>query len=350
MNEFYPAHGGNVWQHPVDLDFSININPLGMPAQASNAAMRGVMLAGHCYPDPSCLELRRRLATLHGLVPGQILVGNGASELILALCQLAREGTVLVQEPTFEEYAACALRAGAGVRSLPARRDFRLSEDFCRAITAQVSLAFLCSPNNPTGLLIPRRDLLRIARRCEETGTWLCVDECFLPFTEREREQTMLGELRHFPHLLVLRAFTKVYAMPGLRCGVLYCADLRAAELVRRHLSTWNVSLPAQMAAAEAIGAGRDAYLKRTRQVISRGRGQLSRQLQEQGLVRWLVPGESDYLFFGAREDLQARLLEQGILIRSCASWPGCPADSFRICVRLGMENEELIRRWRRIR
>lgn len=338
-------HGGDIYRNPAEYDFSVNINPLGMPEGSIRAAREGILLSDR-YPDYQGEKLCRAVAGAKGTEPGQILLGNGAAELIYALCHALRPGKALAAAPCFQEYEAAVRSAGGTMlfRDLSEESGFVLEEGILSAITEETELLFLCNPNNPTGTLAERNLLERIALRCEETGTYFCLDECFLPFLEEEREWTMLGEFKNFPHLIILRAFTKIYGMPGLRLGYAVSADRELLERIRQQIQPWNTSIPAQLA---GIAALKDReYLVRTRKLIREEKEYLRRELLD-GLAERVYASEANYLFFKSRPDLKERLLEKKILIRSCGNYRNLTEGFFRIGVRTHEENKELIRRWR---
>lgn len=221
---------------------------------------------------------------------------------------------------------------------------FRLGEEILSAITEETDILFLCNPNNPTGTLTEKALLLEVAKRCEETGTWFCLDECFLPFLAEEEKLTMMSEIERFPHLLILRAFTKIYGMPGLRLGYAVSANTGLLRRMRQTLQPWNTSLPAQLAGIAALQD--ETYLSRTRQLLSQEKEFLQKALLA-GLADKVYDSRANYLFFKGPEDLQERLLEKKVLIRSCSSYPGLSEGYFRIGIRTHAENEALLDRWR---
>ena len=340
-------HGGDIYAHPADLDFSINLNPLGMPGAALQAAREGILLTDR-YPDPHARELVLANTEEKQLKTEQILIGNGAAELIYALCHALKVKKGLLLSPTFGEYEEALRSTGAELTfwNLPEEQDFRLEQDFLSALDQKTDVLFLCNPNNPTGSLINRDLLLQIAGKCERTDTFFCLDECFLPFLQEEEDYTMMEMTAEFPHLLILRAFTKIYAMAGLRLGYAVSSNRVLLEQMRRSMQPWNTSIPAQMAGAEAIRDG--AYLKRTRELIVAEREYLIRELSN-GLTEKIYPGAANYIFFRSRKDLWERLLQEGVLIRSCENYRNLSAGYFRIGIRSREENTELIRRWRKI-
>lgn len=340
------VHGGDCYRNQIEYDFSININPLGMPRECLEAAFWGICLSGR-YPDDTGEELCMAIARKEGIKRENILLGNGAAELIYALCYCLRPGKALVAAPCFQEYENALLAAGGKMVYYPLKEenDFRLEEGFLSAITREMEIVFLCNPCNPTGLLIDQELLYKIALKCEQTGAWLCVDECFLPFLKRERKLSLLEKLQEFPHLIVLRAFTKIYGMPGLRLGYACSGNHKLLEKMRCTLQPWNTSIPAQMAGVAALRAD-EAYLEETRTLIEEERKYLMGMLPGE-LAQKVYPSEANFILFKSRKDLQRLLLEKKILIRDCSNFENLSEGFFRIGIRTHEENQELIHRWK---
>lgn len=339
-------HGGDIYRNNVEYDFSVNINPLGMPEGSLKAAAAGLGLSG-AYPDYRGEELCAAIAAAEQVQKEQVILGNGAAELIYALCHAVRPRRGLVPAPSFQEYEAAVKGAGGSMNFFPLRKEnsFLLTQEILQEITEGTDLFFLCNPNNPTGCMTDRRLLMQAAQRCRETGTWFCLDECFLPFSEEEERYTMKHMLEAFPNMIILRAFTKIYGMPGLRLGYALTANQELLRKLRSCLQPWNTSLPAQMAGREALKDG--AYLERTRRLIREQRQYLYEELSK-GIADEIYESGANFIFFHGREDLKERLLEQKVLIRACDNFPNLTKGYFRIAVRTPEENKELICRMRR--
>lgn len=225
------THGGDlvaaraVWGGEV-LDFSANLNPLGMPESVRQAAVGAVKEAVH-YPDPLCRALSAAIARRDGVAPEQVLCGNGAADLVFRLAFSERPRRALVTAPTFSEYEEALSAAGCGVvrHVLDPERDFDLTEAVLNDLEPGLDLAFFCTPNNPTGRVIRRELMEAILEKCRAAGIRLVVDECFLALSDGGEEASLAGYLEQYPNLLLLRAFTKSYAMPGLRLGYCLSAD-----------------------------------------------------------------------------------------------------------------------------
>lgn len=349
-------HGGDIYRNAVQYDFSININPLGMPPGCVEAAKRGVELCMH-YPDFRGEELCGAIAEAEGVRKEQVILGNGAAEILYTLISCLHPDRVLIPVPAFGEYEAAAAAFGGKCDfwEMQEEADFRLEETFLEAVQECTDLIILCNPNNPTGASIKKELLLQIAEKSEKTGTWLCVDECFLPFTEKEAGLTLKHSLEAFPHLIVLRAFTKIYGMPGLRLGYALTADKRVLSGIRRRLQPWNTSIPAQMAGIQALKA--QGFVERTVKYVKDERDFLCRELADMppGIADKIYPSEANYILMRSSTDLYTRMLEQGFLIRSCRDYRGLQpkrgslAGYFRIAVRTHGENRVILDCMRRL-
>ena len=339
------THGGDVWTHSGVLDFSANLHPLGMPPQVAQAAGDAVADAVH-YPDPLCRALRTAIAARDGAEPEQVICGSGAADLIFRLCLTLKPKRALVTAPTFSEYEQALRLSGCAVErfTLSPEGSFDLDAAILDAIAPGMDLVFLCTPNNPTGRLIAPSLLEEILRRCGEVGARLVLDECFVELTDGENMARAVGEN---PNLFLLRAFTKTYAMPGLRLGYGLCSDRELLERLYAAAQPWSVSNVAQ-AAGIAACACRD-WPERGREILRVQRPRLLEDLRALGCAAW--EGQANYLLFQARgiEDLKERLLERNILIRSCANYHGLGPDFYRVCVRREEENKQLIQAMREV-
>jgi len=175
----------------------------------------------------------------------------------------------------------------------------------------------------------------------EEMQAYVCVDECFLPFLEEEAAYSMMPYLAKHPRLLVLRAFTKIYCMAGLRLGYLACGDTELQSEIRARIQPWNTSIPAQMAGIAALSDME--YLAKTCENLQEERAYLVPRLRE--LVTEVYDGYGNFLLFRDEPDLKERMLDVGVLVRSCDDFEGLDDTYFRIGIRSHSENQEFIRR-----
>lgn len=329
------------------LDFSASISPLGLPEGVRRAVVAALKEADR-YPDPQCRVLRARLGEYHHLSPEHILCGNGAADLIFRLALAKRPVRALLPAPTFGEYERVLEGVGSTVEHvfLEEKQDFQLTDQLLEYIKPGLDLLILCEPNNPTGQVTDRALLLEILKRCGQTDTLLAVDECFLDFLPCSEEHSLISQIPTHKNLLIFRAFTKCYAMAGLRLGYALCGDPSLLEAMARMGQAWGVSSVAQEAGLAALEER--AYLETLRTLIEGERPRLRSGLEALGCR--VVPGQANFLLFQSPVPNLAELLgAKGISIRSCENFLGLGGDWYRVCVRNGEDNDRLLSTMREV-
>ncbi|QIN79094.1 aminotransferase class I/II-fold pyridoxal phosphate-dependent enzyme [Rubrobacter marinus] len=320
------------------LDFSANINPLGPPEAALYAAQKALVGEVAAYPDGRYPELCDALAGYLEVRGETVLPTNGGAEALFLAARAAAGdrpgGRAVVLDPTFSEYAAAARAAGLVPESRVARRredGFRLDPSVLDDLGG-VSVVFLCNPNNPTGDLTPRGEVLALLKRARSAGAALVVDEAFADFAPGESVAGLVDD-----HLYVARSFTKFFAVPGLRLG---CLVARDPERVRPFQPSWSVNVVA--AAAGVAAAGDSGYAQRTLSEVALRRGELCSALDAlPGLE--VYAGSANFLLLRGPEGLPERLARRGVLVRGCGPFPGLGPRFCRIAVRGAGENARLV-------
>jgi threonine-phosphate decarboxylase len=317
------------------LDFSQNINPLGAPPEALEAARRAIDEEAGRYPDLAYRRLRTALGEYLGVAPERVVPTNGGAEaLFLAARAAATDGEALVLEPTFSEYAAAARAAGLRlVRRVIRRAEKGFRPDLaCVEGLESASAVFLCNPNNPTGEALPRDRVLALAERVGWAGGVLIVDEAFADFAPGVSVVAEANE-----HLYVARSLTKFFAIPGLRLGCLVCGE---PESIRRLQPSWSVNAAA---AAAGIAAVRDPGFREVSVTTVRSlRESLLERLRDLPGLR-VFPGEANYILVRGPDGLTERLARRGVLVRGCEPFVGLGPGYFRVAVRGSAENERLV-------
>ena len=328
------------------LDFSANVSPLGLPQGVADAIVAALPTADR-YPDPLCRELRTALSRAEQLPEPWILCGNGAADLIYRLVWALKPHRALLPAPTFAEYAAALESVGCEVKrkTLHEADDFAVTEAFVQAVNQSIDLVFLCQPNNPTGQITPPELVRCLVRRCADCGAVLVVDECFLNFLQQRDALTAKPLLQTAPNLVILKAFTKLYAMAGVRLGYALCANTALLAKMQAAGQPWGVSSLAQAAGAAALRE--TAYADAVRALIADQRPRLAAGLRALGLQ--VIEGSANYLLFRAPETLGAALQQRGICLRSCGNYPGLSAGWYRTAVRTAPENEQLLQTMREV-
>lgn len=328
-----PSHGGNLfaisrqmgWDWRETLDFSASINPLGPSPKAIEAIRRSLDRIAH-YPEPEPEELARALARAWKIEPEQILLGNGATELLHFFARVLCFEKVTLAIPVFSEFH----------RAFPKAACVPVDARWPRR-----GLLVVTQPTSPLGNLL---DLEEFARR---TTHPLLVDESFLEFTGAQSIARLLGVR---PNLYVLRSLTKFHALAGLRLGALL-SDAAAIARLRKRREPWQVNTLAAQAALAALADA--AHAARTLEYVRRERAWLSAQLETLEGVH-PQPSAANFLLVALdypASNLIRHLRDYKILVRDCTGWPGVNFKSaIRLAVRTRKQNQRLIEAWREFR
>lgn len=332
-------HGGNVYKYRDCLDFSANCNPLGTPESVKQAVIRSLDTISD-YPQVGCDHLRQALGEYEQVEDSWIICGNGAAELIFSLCRAVKPKHALLPAPTFAEYEQALRSVDCEVRYfyLKEQEDFVLQENYLEMLDEETDIAFLCNPNNPTGVLTKREFLQRVLERCRQKEILLVVDECFLDFVEEPEAYTLKALLGDYENLFLLKAFTKRYAMAGIRLGYGITGNRALLERMEEMVQPWNVSSVAQAAGIAALQERE--YLERGRQVVFQEKEFLIREMKKLGMH--VYPSKASYIFFQGPPDLFEQCVEQKLLIRDCGNYEGLKEGFYRVAVKNHEENEKL--------
>lgn len=340
------AHGGDIKTYGDVIDYSANINPLGMPPKVIQAAQMAVLSAIH-YPDPFCRDVREKIAVRDGVLPEQIICGNGAADIIFRLCRAIKPKNAVITAPAFAEYEEALKLSSTQIRlhMLKAENEFKLDEDFLAELTPEVDIIFLCTPNNPTGKLISRDLVEKIADKCLHNNIIFVLDECFLELCDDSCGFASLIE--NNKNLILLRAFTKSFGMPGLRFGYAICSDMGLHDMIHETAQPWSVSTIAQSAAIAACDC--TEWADRGRAIIQSERPRLMQELKSCGAR--VIEAQANYILFRIEGDgrFREKMLEHKILVRSCGNYHGLTNDYYRIAVRTADENTALICAMRKV-
>ena len=328
-------HGGDIYRNQIRLDFSVNTNPLGMPDSVREALHQAVEEAEH-YPDIHAQELTKAVAERLRISEKRLVFGNGASELFHAVLHAVKPSKILIPVPSFLGYeeAAKAMECEVIFYEMKKEEKFSLTERILDALDESISLIFLANPNNPVGNLVEPELIFKIAEKCRQCDITLVLDECFMELTGKEMTHSFLNQLDEFPNVVVVRAFTKLYAIPGVRLGYLIC-EQTLAEKIRLQLPEWNLSVFAQRAGVAAIKE--QEYVARAVVCIQTQRLFLREELKAAGCN--VFDSDADYLLFYSEKKLYELFLQRGILIRDCSNFRGLQRGYYRIAVKSEEQN-----------
>ena len=316
------------------IDFSSNINPLGVSPR-----VRAAMMAADAsrYPDPDCLELREALARRTNVGVENIIVGNGSTELIhLIVRAFAADGPIVIATPTYGEYEfACRL---AGSEPIPIRslEEKQFNHDIAvlsrRIEEAKPSLVFLCNPNNPTGVYLKRSDVERIAAAAKPG--LLVLDEAYLPFVARPWNSNALIKSGN---VVILHSMTKDHALAGVRLGYALASESIVATL-KQLQPFWSVNAVAQAMGLAALED--DDHVRKGREEVFAAKAYLEKEIVRLGLTA--IPSKANFILVKVEDasSMRKQLLRHGLCVRDCTSF-GLP-QYIRISIRTQAECKRL--------
>jgi len=342
-------HGGDVYKYSGEmLDFSSNINPLGIP-DSFRKLLAERLWDFTRYPDISYREVRERIAAYAGLTGIEgIIPGNGAVELIYKLVASSGMNSVAALRPTFSEYRRAAETAGLLYYDIPAFMqdhtgfDIELLLDNIEPYT----LVIICNPNNPTGTAADRQQLLKLAKALQTLNCKLVIDEAFIEFTDGYPYNSMINELEEHPNVTVIRAATKFFGMPGIRLGYAVTADAAAVLKVRKLMEPWNLNTAAVIAACSVFDDRE--YIESSKAWIKTEREYLFRALSSFEALA-VYPSAANFHLLRLSEghlnasELKEAMAERGVLIRTAEGFNGLTGFHFRLAVKDRVSNDKLL-------
>lgn len=340
-------HGGDIYNNKVNMDFSVNINPLGIPHSVKEAMSDALSYADR-YPDMACSGLKKAISeyfTQQGcsIQSEDVIPGNGASELFMAIAHAIKPQKAVLLAPGFfgYEHVLRAVGCDIGYFLLDEQSDFSPAarlDALMDMLIDDTDIFFIANPNNPTGYLADSTFMKQIIGHCKEKHIYVVADECFMGFCEKN--YSVLSLLCDYDNLIVVRAFTKLFAIPGVRLGYMLSKNEAVRQKVQRNLPEWNVSVLAQMAGEACIMESE--YIKETASYVSRQRRLLSDGLKKLGFK--VYKSDADFILFYSKLPLYDILLNKGILIRDCSNYVGLSQGYFRVAVKTFDENVRLLK------
>lgn len=354
MRQLIHIHGGNITlaskkyglSKEKIIDFSANINPLG-PSKKILEAITNNLGAIINYPDPDCTELRELLADYLGIDRDQLLMGNGAAELIYLLVRNTGCKKALIPVPTFCEYGLAVLSQGGEVFTVKMLEEegFSLPVEGIINLIPHVDLLFICNPNNPTGRLVERAAIEQILEHAAKHGALVVIDEAFMDFVQQRARYSIMTTVGSNANLAVLYSLTKFFGIPGLRLGAI-AAPRDIIKRMDAAKDPWNVNTLAQVAGI--AGLNDQEHMERTNTLVQRERAYLFEELQSIPGLRPL-PGAANFILLNVSDsglkssELTELLGRRGILVRDCNGFSGLAGRYIRVAVKNRPENEILL-------
>ena len=327
---------------PHIIDFSSNITPIGIPLSIKKIFKKNLDDIQN-YPDFNSTELISSLTKYTGLQKSNLLVGNGAIEIIynFSFAFLSRKTRILIPVPTFQEYEAVAKLNNCTISYF---KTMNLSENIDSFISQipRNGCVFLCNPNNPTGKLLSKKQLLSVIQTAKKLSSIVFIDECFIELVPESNESIILY-VKKYDNLFVLRSLTKSFGLPGIRIGYA-AASKQMIEILQKIKIPWSVNSIAQNTAKIALK--NKSHLTKSKLVIKKELIYLENKISQ--LDGFMCNYSStNFILIKTKYDstkLQQKLLKHKILIRDCKNFRGLNNHYFRIAVKSHKDNVKLIK------
>ena len=373
-------HGGNIYKIFREknikeiLDYSSNINPYGIPESLKKRITENLEILER-YPDPDYVELRQKLANLNKVNLSDIILGNGATEIIFLFMKVINPKKILIVSPTFGEYerAVKATEISGDTVSLSSSNgdnknienkkieieyfELKESDDFKlnignlkNELENKYDLLIICNPNNPTGKFLKLAQTEEILKECNKYDTKLFIDEAFIEFLADGMKESIINTEENKKNLFVTRAFTKFFAIPGLRLGYGMYFDKELEKKISEKKEPWSVNNFAEMAGSTVLDDAE--YIEKTLKWIAEEKKYMYEKLNEiSGMKVYetevnFITGKIDEKLFSEGLNvkiLREKMLEQGILIRDASNFKFLDERFFRLAIKDRASNERVI-------
>ena len=373
-------HGGNIYKIFREknikeiLDYSSNINPYGIPESLKKRITENLEILER-YPDPDYVELRQKLSNLNKVNLSDIILGNGATEIIFLFMKVINPKKILIVSPTFGEYerAVKATEIPGDIVSLSCSNgdnknienkkieieyfELKESDDFKlnignlkNELEKKYDLLIICNPNNPTGKFLKLAETEEILKECNKYDTKLFIDEAFIEFLADGMKESIINTEENKKNLFVTRAFTKFFAIPGLRLGYGMYFDKELEKKISEKKEPWSVNNIAEMAGLTVLDD--TEYIEKTLKWITKEKIYMYEKLNEiLGIKVYktevnFITGKIDEKLFSEGLNvkvLREKMLEQGILIRDASNFKFLDERFFRLAIKDRASNERVI-------
>lgn len=325
------------------LSFLVNLTPLGIPENIKNAMIDSLSDV-YDYPDKSKSNLAKAISGRYHVDPERICVGNGASDVIFRTVFALRPKKALILAPMFGQYERALNCVNADIHYYNmSHEDFKVHEDIMEQITEDTDMVCICNPNNPTGTIMTKEQVIKVAEHCQKMDCWFVLDECFLEFVENGDDYSVMDQLAKYDKLIIIKSFTKMYGIAGLRLGYALCGKDGMAAIIDMFGCEWNVNRVAEAAGLSALTALE--YEQMVLEHTIRERQWLQEELRKFGFR--VMESVANFVFFEApakgKMNLGQWLLERDIEVCSCDKYKNASADYYRVAINTHDNNVKLI-------
>lgn len=336
------------------LNFSGNVNPLGLPDEVKNA-VRDNLSAICDYPDVSYLKLREAIAAYTGADVNSLLVGNGSTELISTYIKTLCPKESIIISPAYSEYQREIELTGGKITLFPLLEEdgFVLNLNSLRAlITDKTDLVVLCNPNNPTGSYVTADKLRLLLDVLKEHSAYLMIDETYIEFADDVKAVSAMPLTNEYSNLFIIRGTSKFFSCPGLRLGYSACSDSALREKAASFKDPWSVNSYAELAGCVMFTS--QGFIDKTRKLIISERNRIKTELLSWKNITLYDTQSNFFLFKLTRDDISAadifeKLIQKRLLVRDCSSFPYLDGHYIRFCIQLSEQNDLLLKELKEI-
>ncbi|MGL4850511.1 MAG: pyridoxal phosphate-dependent aminotransferase [Clostridium sp.] len=347
-------HGANLFDLEETLgikkedlsDFSSNINPFGASEKGKNKVIENIDKVS-IYPDPEYIGLRKAISEYADCNKDNILLGGGATELIVSFVDCINPKKALILYPSYSEYEKDLKKIGCRIEKYFTKKedDFKVDlEDFKKEIKEKnYDLVIICNPNNPTGFCFKRSEIEEIIKSNE--NTFFMVDETYIEFTHKEIYSSA-SLVDKYKNLYVIRGTSKFFSTPGIRLGYGLIGNEEIKEKIKKALPLWNINILATIMGEEMF---RDTeFIEKTLIHVKREIKNLQERLKTVDYIR-VYETKGNFVLCEIKNGKESSLLyenlaKKGMIIRDCTSFEGLDKNFFRVCILRTEENERLIK------
>ena len=338
------SHGGRYSvdnRDPEIVDFSSNISPAGMPASIKSILKKRLDQMAY-YPDLHSSDLKSGLKKYTGLPESNLIVGNGAIEIIYNFCNaFLSKKQILIPVPTFGEYEAATKLADCKIIYFKTMNLAENLDSFISQIPTN-GCVFICNPNNPTGTILSKKQLTKIVSTAKHKSCFVFIDECFIELVPQSN-QSMLNLVKKYDNLFVLRSLTKSFGLAGIRIGYAG-ASKQIIDVLQKMKIPWSVNALAQEAGIIAIK--NKSHLTKSKSIIKKESSFLKNKIANiKGFE--CHSSSTNFILIKTKKDstkLQNKLLKHKILVRDCKNFRGLNNHYIRIAIKPHKDNLKLVR------
>ena len=345
-------HGGNIYALEREgkreiLDYSSNINPIGVPESLKKAVEENFSVLER-YPDINYTELRENIGEYNGINEKNIIVGNGATEVLFLFAKALSPRKVLIVSPTFAEYERAFRNVGCKIDYF----ELKESEDFVIDLKRFIEtaknydVAVICNPNNPTGKFISKNTIFEINNELKKAGAKLFLDECFIEFIKEWKEKSAADFSSD--NIFILRALTKFFALPGLRLGYGICFDEKLLSKIEEIREPWSVNGFADLAGKVILKD--EEYIKNTENWIEAERKWFTESLKEieKSEKIKVYNTETNFILIKLKnmtsEIFKMKMTEKNILVRDASNFKFLDNHYVRLAIKDREKNMKVIK------